>query len=417
MDEFLNPGLVRADNVIHDTEGYKQVRKQTAGAFAVATWFTGVTLHSIRSMQVRSVGGNNANRIAAIVKDFTTTPLSASLQVGVEGQAGPFTTASLTTATLISVGACVVKSFSVAELESGGFVAVATFLASLADGGSTVYSISGEAAYTQTAEADPGGPTLTTSLDGTQAPHSNSTSNADSYAGIYLKSDGNEYSVDASGTSEGTLLSGWLDTGLASDAYVKASLTSGTLYQDAGRGTYLPLTTSRKWAIRQTTNGTSSAIMVLDIASDSGGLNVVDTATYTLTAIRNGVDLSGTSFYHYRQQQTTDTTAGVYLKSDGVEYAYAANGTAEGTSLGSYVSGLSTSALWARATVISGTLTSGTTGSWLGLGTSRGWYVTREGTNYGESIVVLNIEVATDSGGSNVIDTAQYTLTASVESP
>lgn len=64
-----------------------------------------------------------------------------------------------------------------------------------------------------------------------------------------------------------------------------------------------------------------------------------------------------------------------------------------------------------RATLVSGSLTTGTTGSWLNLGTTRTWTVSRSGE--GVSAAVLTIEIRLASSGV-VQDTATVTFSAEV---
>lgn len=71
----------------------------------------------------------------------------------------------------------------------------------------------------------------------------------------------------------------------------------------------------------------------------------------------------------------------------------------------------SASSFEVRATVQSGALTSGTTGSWLNLGTTREWVVER--TTLGTNTCALLVEIRNASSGS-VLDSATITLTAEV---
>lgn len=69
---------------------------------------------------------------------------------------------------------------------------------------------------------------------------------------------------------------------------------------------------------------------------------------------------------------------------------------------------------WVRATVTSGvTPTTGTVGSWLALSSNQTWTVTQPGED-GITASVLSISIASDSGGSNILATASYTLLAEV---
>lgn len=57
---------------------------------------------------------------------------------------------------------------------------------------------------------------------------------------------------------------------------------------------------------------------------------------------------------------------------------------------------------WARVTVTSGSLSSGTTGSWVQLNTFRDWTRNNAGIE-GTLSATLTLEIATDSGGSNIV--------------
>lgn len=78
------------------------------------------------------------------------------------------------------------------------------------------------------------------------------------------------------------------------------------------------------------------------------------------------------------------------------------------------VSGITASDYEARATVSSGSVSGGTTGSWLGLGTSRTWE--RNRTTIGDSEVVLTIEIR-DVATSTVRATATITQRSIVIDP
>lgn len=66
-----------------------------------------------------------------------------------------------------------------------------------------------------------------------------------------------------------------------------------------------------------------------------------------------------------------------------------------------------------RATLVSGTLSSGTTGSWLALSSDRAW-TRQSGGPPGSQTCVFDIEIRPAGGGAN-IDTARITLTAESE--
>ena len=64
-----------------------------------------------------------------------------------------------------------------------------------------------------------------------------------------------------------------------------------------------------------------------------------------------------------------------------------------------------------RATIVSGTLSSGTTGSWLALSSDRRWTVTRVAP--GDKTCILTIEIGL-VGTSTTLSTGEVTLTAEV---
>lgn len=105
----------------------------------------------------------------------------------------------------------------------------------------------------------------------------------------------------------------------------------------------------------------------------------------------------------------TNAKSGVRLATDGtLDWIFALGAANQYTWLtGSGVN----SDYEARWTTTSGTLTSGTTGTWLGLGTLREWYVTR--SSGGTSTVVGTLEIRAASSLA-VLATATITLNATV---
>lgn len=70
-------------------------------------------------------------------------------------------------------------------------------------------------------------------------------------------------------------------------------------------------------------------------------------------------------------------------------------------------------AFWVRVTPTSGTMSSGTTSSWLQLNSDRLWTVSR--AVVGTKTCVCTIQIATDAAGSNIVATrAGVTLSATV---
>jgi hypothetical protein len=71
---------------------------------------------------------------------------------------------------------------------------------------------------------------------------------------------------------------------------------------------------------------------------------------------------------------------------------------------------------WVRATLSSGSTPSGSAlNTWHQLSTTRGWSVFRSSGSVGTTTSVLTVQIATDSGGSNIIDTATITLVANID--
>jgi hypothetical protein len=62
---------------------------------------------------------------------------------------------------------------------------------------------------------------------------------------------------------------------------------------------------------------------------------------------------------------------------------------------------------WVRATILSGTVTTGTTGSWLALTSDRTWTKTSTG---GTDQVDLTIAIATDAAGANIVSSGTVSL-------
>jgi hypothetical protein len=68
---------------------------------------------------------------------------------------------------------------------------------------------------------------------------------------------------------------------------------------------------------------------------------------------------------------------------------------------------------WVRATVTSGSLSSGTTGSWVSINTNPAWVCSQ--TVIGTKTATVTLELATDSGGANIVGSCSVTITANVD--
>lgn len=76
--------------------------------------------------------------------------------------------------------------------------------------------------------------------------------------------------------------------GVGSGYWVRVTLTSGTFSASDGSG-WLQLSTTRNWTRSRPTGGigTTSCTCTVDIATDSGGVNIVASGSFTLRAIHS----------------------------------------------------------------------------------------------------------------------------------
>lgn len=113
-DEFNTDGLQIADNIVHDTEGYKQVLMHTAGATG-----TLAPLTSIVSFRESAIGTSDQT-LKAWLQRTTLAPGDAlTLVVGVS----PVTSlGSVQSATVASQTDAAITSLAVAELDDNLFI-------------------------------------------------------------------------------------------------------------------------------------------------------------------------------------------------------------------------------------------------------------------------------------------------------
>lgn len=106
----------------------------------------------------------------------------------------------------------------------------------------------------------------------------------------------------------------------------------------------------------------------------------------------------------------TNAGASYALQSDGD--IQATQGTNTAVDIGDWISpkGAASDFYEARATVTSGTLSAGTAGSWLPLGTTRTWTKTAVGGT-GEQTCIFTLEIRR-AGDGTVVDSATITLEA-----
>lgn len=123
------------------------------------------------------------------------------------------------------------------------------------------------------------------------------------------------------------------------------------------------------------------------------------------------VNISDVTVYD-TQVSPTDASASYTLENDGDIIESTGAGNAD---TGDWVTpkAAAGAAYECRATITSGALTSGTTGSWLSMATTRTWTVTRTNNAAGVDTCVFTLEIRLTATGT-VLDTATITLTAEV---
>ena len=117
-DDFGNQGLSIADNVIHETEGYKQIALTTSGAFATLNGLGGRTLNSVAGLQVIAIGSDrtvasNSYMMAAV--GIPTTTRTQEFALIIEAPSGSMRTGQALTQGATSVA---LTAFSVCELNN-----------------------------------------------------------------------------------------------------------------------------------------------------------------------------------------------------------------------------------------------------------------------------------------------------------
>ncbi len=219
-------------------------------------------------------------------------------------------------------------------------------------------------------------------------------------------------------------LSGSVSPGSATSTGVGSSQTTNSVTAAGIAGTS-PYTYA--WAF--TAGGTGITITSASAAAttfSATGLAIGETRTGTATCT---ITDSAAATYTVSVSVTISRTSGITLNSKSVSHIVPSPTDATASyqlanTRDVVISPGSTSDDWAdaaltasdfecRATIVSGSVSTGTTGSWLGLGTSRTWTRTRTSNVEGDDVVVLTIEIR-DVATSTVQATATITLTASV---
>lgn len=186
---------------------------------------------------------------------------------------------------------------------------------------------------------------------------------------------------------------------------------------------------------------TSGPLTLANIQTEFGGSNPISLNEYyaggayvpagtsgTYGAVPSSGTISirnfyGTSKVVYRLDADTYLDSALSPTDAGVTLNINSNGTVVVTSLNlgtlaSYnwitpTTGSTT--YYVRATLTSGTFTSGTTGSWLALSSNRSWNTSYTSNSPGNKMTTATFEIATDSAGTNVVVSASISLEAFVD--
>jgi hypothetical protein len=99
---------------------------------------------------------------------------------------------------------------------------------------------------------------------------------------------GNDGSVVATATgvdywSQGPVNHRWFTSFPSSTYYVRATVTFGSV-SGGTTGTWLSTDVNRSWSRNRSTVGTSSATLLIEIAADSNGSNIITSGSYTISA-------------------------------------------------------------------------------------------------------------------------------------
>lgn len=188
---------------------------------------------------------------------------------------------------------------------------------------------------------------------------------------------------------------------------------------------------------------TSGPLSLSDIQTEFGGTNPISLSEYYAgganvpsgTSGTNGPvptsgtisisDFYGTSAVAYRLDPGTYLDAAFSPNDAQVDFSVNSNGSVLATAGVSFPTTL-TSYNWitpttgstthyVRATLTSGTFTSGTTGTWLALTSNRSWRTAFTSNSPGSKVTIATFEIATDAAGTNVVVSASIRLEALVD--
>jgi hypothetical protein len=160
----------------------------------------------------------------------------------------------------------------------------------------------------------------------------------------------------------------------------------------------------------------------------AGGANVPAGTSGTFGAVPSSGTISiqnfyGTSKIVYRLDSDVYLDTALSPTDARVVFSVNSNGTvlATGDTAGTLASynwitpTTGSTTYYVRATLTSGTFSSGTTGTWLALTSNRSWVTLFTSNSPGNKMTTATFEIATDSGGTNVVVSASISLEAFVD--
>lgn len=141
-----------------------------------------------------------------------------------------------------------------------------------------------------------------------------------------------------------------------------------------------------------------SGVGMMLLAAGGASTDIITITTATITAVEFSPTVASAAY-------SLDLNGG----------AYEITSTYGTLAIGNWVTPLSSAANYeAYATLVSGTLTSGTTGSWLALTSTRTWSRNRGGLSPGVNQAVITVDIR-KIGTTTVLDTATITLQAETQ--
>ena len=105
------------------------------------------------------------------------------------------------------------------------------------------------------------------------------------YAGVQYSNDGSAQTAEAITLSWGNVAD-WLDGGTPGDYYIRCTNAGPDPTGGSAEDVWLRLDTTRNWYVVEVTNGlsTTSAALIIEIATDAAGSNIVASCTVFLIA-------------------------------------------------------------------------------------------------------------------------------------